>query len=82
MWTHVGSPWGLALTDDGMLFKADGYNNRILKLDLDGKIIGAIGEHGKLPGQFNLVHHIAVAPSGNLYAGEITNLRAQRFVPR
>jgi DNA-binding beta-propeller fold protein YncE len=82
MWTHVGSPWGLFLTRDDMLFMSDGYNNRILKLDLDGKIIGSLGEYGKLAGQFDLPHHFAVGPSGNLYVGEIVNLRAQRFLPR
>ena len=82
MWTHVGSPWGLVLTKDDMLFMSDGYNNRILKLDLDGKILGSLGEYGKLAGQLDLPHHMAVGPSGNLYVGEIVNLRAQRFVPR
>jgi DNA-binding beta-propeller fold protein YncE len=82
MWTHVGSPWGLSLTQDDMLFMTDGYNNRILKLDLDGKIVGSLGEYGKLYGQLDLPHHFAVGPSGNLYVGEIVNLRAQRFVPR
>lgn len=82
MWTHVGSPWGLFLTKDDMLFMSDGYNNRILKLDLDGKIVGSLGEYGKLAGQLDLPHHLAVGPSGNLYVGEIINLRAQRFVPR
>ncbi len=82
MWTHVGSPWGLYLTKDDMLFMSDGYNNRILKLDLDGKIIGSLGEYGKLAGQLDLPHHLAVGPSGNVYVGEIINLRAQRFVPQ
>ena len=60
-WTHVGSPFGFAMSDDGFLFIADGYNDRVLKLDLDGKILGSIGRHGRAPGRFDVVHHLAVA---------------------
>ena len=34
-WKHVGSPFGFAMSDDGFLFMADGYNDRVLKLDPD-----------------------------------------------
>ena len=81
-WTHVGSPFGFAMTDDGFLFMADGYNDRVLKLDLDGKILGSIGRHGRAPGRFDVVHHLAVGPRGSVYAAEIVNLRVQRFAPR
>ena len=59
----------------------DGYNNRILKLTLDGKIVGRIGEPGKLPGQLNFGHQISVDAQGNLYVAEILNWRVQKFVP-
>jgi len=82
-WKHVGSPWGLAFGPDESLYMSDGYNNRILKLNRDGKILGALGKHGKLPGQLELCHHLAVGPlTGSLYVGEITNWRVQKFVPR
>ena len=83
MWDHVGSPWGLYITEDQSLFMTDGYNDRLLKLNLDGQILGSLGEHGKLPGQFELCHHLAVGPITNsIYVSEITNWRAQKFVPR
>ncbi|MEP7365227.1 MAG: 6-bladed beta-propeller [Acidobacteriota bacterium] len=80
-WDDVGSPWGLALYEDGGVWMADGHNNRVLKLTRDGKIAGMLGGAGKLPGQFNFAHHIAVAPDGALYVSEILNWRAQKFVP-
>jgi len=82
MWDHVGSPWGLDITEDQKLFMTDGHNNRVLKLDLDGGILGVLGEFGKLPGQFNFCHHIAAGASGAIYTSEILNWRAQKFVPR
>jgi len=81
-WKEIGSPWGLALTKDNHLFMSDGYNNRIVKLSLDGKIVGAFGSHGKQPGQFHYCHQLAVAPDGAVYTAEILNWRAQKFLPQ
>lgn len=82
VWTHVGSPWGLAITANDELFLADGYNNRILELDMKGNIVGSLGSKGKLAGQLDFVHHLAVDSNRNLYAAEIKNWRVQKFVPR
>ena len=81
-WKHVGSPWGLEITEDQQIFMADGWNDRIVKLNLDGQILGVMGKSGPLPGQFRFVHHLALGLGGELYTGEIINMRAQRFVPR
>ena len=81
-WKHVGSPWGLALAPDGNLFMADGWNDRVLKLDPQGKILGVLGGPGRLPGQFRFVHHLSLGPGGELYVGEIINMRPQKFLPR
>ena len=81
-WKHVGSPWGLALTPDQMLFIADGHANRILKVNLEGQVLGTLGSTGKLPGQLDYAHSIAVDSQGVIYVAEILNWRAQKFVPR
>ncbi len=80
-WTHLGAPWGLDLSRDGHLYVADGYNNRVLKLTLEGKIVGAFGSPGKLPGQFSYLHHLAVGPDSAVYTAEILNWRPQKFLP-
>ena len=80
-WKQAGSPWGLCLTGDDFLFVCDGYANRIVKLALDGSIVGTASGPGKLPGQLNFVHHIAVGKSGSVYVAEIKNWRAQKFAP-
>jgi len=80
-WKHVGSPWGIQIKDD-LIFMCDGHNSRVLKLSLDGEILGVLGGPGKLPGQFDFVHHMAIGPSNSLYTAEIKNWRAQKFAPR
>ena len=81
-WTDVGSPWGLALGRDNALFLTDGYNNRILKVTLDGKILGQISGPGKTAGRVDYAHHIAVDSNNNVYVAEIKNWRVQKFLPR
>ena len=80
-WKHVGSPWGVVLTPDEHLIMADGRNNRLLRLTLEGKVLGQIGEFGKLTGQFDFCHHLAAGPNGAVYVAEIKNWRVQKFVP-
>jgi DNA-binding beta-propeller fold protein YncE len=80
-WTHLGSPWGLYLTPDETLYMCDGRsNNRVLKINLDGQVLGAFGSPGKLPGQFIFAHNISVSPAGEIYVAEILNWRVQKFV--
>jgi sugar lactone lactonase YvrE len=81
-WTNVGSPWGLDLQPDGTMFIADGYNDRVLKVNLDGKVLGAFGGNGRQAGQMSYVHHLEVDSAGNIYVGEIKNQRVQKFMPR
>jgi DNA-binding beta-propeller fold protein YncE len=81
-WTHVGQPWALAITSgpNQIIFMTDGQADRILKLDLNGKILGAFGQRGKQPGQFYFAHGIAVASNNDLYVADTLNWRAQKLV--
>jgi DNA-binding beta-propeller fold protein YncE len=82
-WTEVGQPWGLAYSPrDNAIYMADGRNDRVVKLNLDGQVLGVLGGHGKVPGKFDFAHHLAIDSSGALYVAEIKNWRVQKFVPR
>jgi sugar lactone lactonase YvrE len=79
-WTHLGSPWGLFLAKDNTLYMSDGWNNRVLKLNLNGEVLGGIATGtGSRPGQFRFAHHLSVSETGDVYVAEILNWRAQRF---
>ncbi len=80
-WKHVGAPWGLDLAKDGTLFMSDGYANKVLHLDANGKILGVFGEPGRRSGQFMFAHTVTVGPDGALYVSEILNWRVQKFLP-
>ena len=80
-WKHVGSPWGLQILPDQTMFIVDGYNDRVLKVNLKGEVLGAFGRNGRMPGQLNYAHHLAIDGDGNIYVSEIKNQRVQKFVP-
>ena len=81
-WTHVGDPWAIVITPDQFLYLADGKNERVLKMNLSGEILGALGEPGKGAGQFDFAHSLAVSSKGEIYVGEVLNWRVQKFVKK
>jgi DNA-binding beta-propeller fold protein YncE len=56
-----------------------GTNDRITKLDADGKFVMCWGENGTEAGQFQRVRAIALGPDGNLYVADACNHRIQVF---
>jgi sugar lactone lactonase YvrE len=67
---------------NGDFLLADGYQNgRIVRYDEDGKFLSEFGSVGSGPGQFDLVHGIAVDKEGRIYTADRTNNRIQVFTP-
>jgi sugar lactone lactonase YvrE len=64
----------------GNIYISDGYvNARVAKISKDGDWIKSWGEHGKGPGQFDLLHTIASDAQDNIYVGDRNNRRIQVF---
>lgn len=80
-WTGVGYPYGLFITPDQHVWMIDGGYDRIVELDHNGKILGALGEPGHAPGQFAWGHFMAVGKDGKIYAADVLNWRFQVFAP-
>jgi hypothetical protein len=73
-------PTDVAWDAQGNIYVADGYgNSRVAKYDRNGKWIRNWGSRGNAPGQFNIVHGIAIDPQGNVYVGDEGNKRVQVF---
>ncbi len=80
-WTDIGAPWGLDyVASENAIYMCDGVNDRVVKLNLEGQILGTLGGHGKAPGKFDYAHSIAVDSGGAIYVAEIRNWRVQKFV--
>jgi len=65
---------------DGNYYVAEfGENQRITKLDEEGRFVRSWGCPGEEPGQFNRIRALAVGPDGNLYVADACNHRIQVF---
>lgn len=77
-----GKPADIAFAPNGDFYVADGYGNaRVVKFSKDGKYLLTWGKPGKAPGEFNLVHSVAVDSKGTVYVSDRENNRIQIFDP-
>jgi DNA-binding beta-propeller fold protein YncE len=78
--THFHGPADVAFGSRGDIYIADGYgNSRIVHLSSAGRYLGAWGRRGSRPGEFHLVHSLAVDASGRVYVADRENARIQVF---
>jgi len=77
-----GAPWAICITPgpNQVLFSADAYPGRIYKLNLDGKVLGFLGESGKQLRQFGWIHEIACPSEKEIYVAELLNWRVQKLI--
>lgn len=65
---------------NGHLYVSDGYcNSRVVEYDASGNKVRQWGGPGNGPGEFNLLHAIAISPTGNVYVADRENGRVQWF---
>jgi DNA-binding beta-propeller fold protein YncE len=82
-WTDIGAPWALTyVAREDAVYMADGVNMRVVKLNMNGDVVGVLGGPGKAPGEFDQPHGIAVDSAGAIYVAEVANQRVQKFVRR
>lgn len=75
-----GQPAVLAFMPNGDFLLGDGYQNgRIARYTSDGEFISQVGSVGTGPGQFDLIHGIAVDRDGRIYVSDRMNHRIQIF---
>jgi hypothetical protein len=75
-----GQPAVIAFLPNGDWLLGDGYDNaRIARYSSDGKLISQFGSVGTGPGQFDLVHGVAVDRNKRIYVSDRMNHRIQIF---
>lgn len=82
IWTGIRRPSHLYMTQDQFIWMSDGEIGRMVKYDLNGKLITYWGVQGAFPGAFNNNHSFSVDPEGNLYVADYQNYRIQKFTPK
>ena len=81
-WQQQGTPCGLFMGADQHIWLAHGHTGQIMKLDLNGKVVGAIADAGtgKIPGKYGEAHYIAVSPRDEVFVADTLNWRVQKYV--
>jgi len=84
---NVGSPWAICITPPPRQFlyvsnsnppnNLD-YDGEIVKMTLDGRIVGKFGRAGKLLKEFGTVNSLDCRAENELLVGELGNWRVQR----
>lgn len=73
-------PTDIAWDSKGNSYISDGYGNtRVVKLDRSGKFVKTWGTPGTGPGQFRIVHSVAVDSKDRVYLSDRENNRIQIF---
>ena len=73
-------PTHIAFHPNGDAYVSDGYGNRrVHRFAIDGTLKMSWGEPGDGPGQFALVHFIAIDAAGTIYIADRENERIQLF---
>ena len=67
---YKGLPCGLYIHDDQQMYMVSGFSGEILKLDEDGKAIGATGQPGPGLGEFGEAHYMTIASNGDIYVAD------------
>jgi len=78
---YAGLPCGLEIGSQ-YIYMVNGFAGQLLRLDLDGKVLGAIGKSGKGLGEFGEAHYVAVSPNGDIYVADTVNSAVQKFVKK
>jgi DNA-binding beta-propeller fold protein YncE len=84
---EFNDPRGLATDPAGNLYVADHGNNRVQKLDSDGRFLavwgrnGGEGSSGRGAAQFTRPRGVAVDSTGHLFVADKNNNRVQEFGP-
>ena len=75
-----GSPTDIAWSRNGDFYVSDGYgNSRVVKFNRDGKFLLSWGKPGSGPGEFRVVHSVAVDSKERVYVSDRENNRIQIF---
>jgi DNA-binding beta-propeller fold protein YncE len=78
------APSDVVVATNGDVFVADSHsfdtgNNRVVKFSKDGKFIKAWGQTGYAPGEFRMLHAIAMDSQGRVFVADRGNNRIQIF---
>jgi DNA-binding beta-propeller fold protein YncE len=74
-------PCGLVIGGQ-YIYMVNGFAGQLLKLDLNGNVLAAVGKPGKGLGEFGEAHFVAASPKGEIYVADTVNGTLHKFVKK
>ena len=78
---YMGLPCDVVIGRE-FAWMVNGFAGQVLQLDLDGRVLAAMGNAGEGPGEFGEAHMIAVSDRGAIYVADSVNAAVFKFVRR
>jgi sugar lactone lactonase YvrE len=79
--SYKGLPCSVAFGRDEA-YMVNGFAGQLLRLDLNGKVLAAMGKPGTGPGEFGEAHFLAISPRNDLYVADSVNGQLMKFVKK
>ena len=79
-WRVGGPPWSLCLTPAPNQVMYVGSVGKVIKVSLEGKVLGVMGKQGLAPGMFDWVHGIACPDEHTVYAAQELSWRLDKLI--
>ena len=80
VWNLPTAPWSLCLTKGPAQVMFVGSVGRVYKMDLSGKILGAFGRPGRMPGTIDSIHALACPDENAVYLANLYASRLDKWV--
>ena len=78
-WSFEAMVCAIYLHDDGHMYITTGFDGQLAKVDMTGRVLGAIGRPGTENGQFGEAHALTLDHEDNVYIGDVINRRIQKY---
>jgi sugar lactone lactonase YvrE len=78
---YAGLPCALNI-GSRYIYMVNGFAGQVLRLDLNGNVLAAVGKSGKGVGEFGEAHAISVSPKGEIWVADTVNSALQKFVKK
>jgi DNA-binding beta-propeller fold protein YncE len=78
---YAGLPCALEI-GDRYIYMVNGFAGQLLRLDLNGMVVAAVGKPGKELGEFGEAHFVAVSPKGEIFVADTVKPALHKFVKK
>ena len=78
---YAGLPCAIEI-GDRYIYMVNGFAGQLLRLDLNGMVVAAVGKPGKELGEFGEAHFVAVSPKGEIFVADTVKPALHKFVKK